>query len=449
MADRWIRWGAVRVRTTLAATVVVGIALIVSGVVLVGLLRDSLAGQVETAAELRAEDVAAHIRGGQPTAEQAVEDPVDSVIQILDRSGNVVAASANVAGRPRISDVRPGIAGTVADLRIGGGHPYRMVARSTADGRFVVLVAGSLEPVHEGTRVVTFVLLVGVPVLVLLVAGTTWVVIGRALRPVEAIRRQVATISDQELSRRVPEPDGTDEIARLARTMNAMLERLENSRDRQRSFVSDASHELRSPIATMRHQLEVAMAHPERASVEQLAPDLLSEDLRLERLVGDLLLLARADEGGLVRQHRPVDLDDLVLAEAARLRLRGKVKVEASWVSAGQVCGDAGQLGRLVRNLADNAERHAASVVSLSLRTEKGQVTLTVADDGAGVAEADRTRIFERFTRLDDARSRDKGGTGLGLAIVADVARSHSGLVHLESGAGARFIVVLPTLDAD
>lgn len=449
MADQRVRWGAVRVRTTIAATLVVGVALIVSGVVLVGLLRASLAGQVETAAELRAEDIAAHIRSGQPTAEQAVEDPVDSVIQVLDRAGNVVAASANVTGRPAISDIRPGSAATVADLRIGGGSPYRVVARGTADGSFVVLVAGSLEPVQEGTRAVAVISFVGVPVLVLIVAGTTRVVVGRALRPVEAIRRQVAAISDEELSRRVPEPCGSDEIARLASTMNAMLERLENSRNRQRSLVSDASHELRSPIATIRHQLEVAMAHPDGSSVEQLAPDLLTESLRLERLVADLLLLARADEGRLVRHHRPVDFDDLVLAEASRLRQRGNVKVEAGCVSAGQVCGDAGQLGRLIRNLADNAERHATTVVSFSLRTMKGQVTLTVADDGDGVPEADRTRVFERFTRLDDGRSRDKGGTGLGLAIVADVARSHGGTVHLGSDQGARFTVVLPALDAD
>jgi len=177
--------------------------------------------------------------------------------------------------------------------------------------------------------------------------------------------------------------------------------------------------------------------------------DLLIEDLRLERLVTDLLLLARADEDGLARRHRVVDLDDLVLAEVARLRQRDNVKVEAGSVSAGQVAGDPGLLGRLVRNLADNAERHAASVVSLALRTENGQITLTVADDGNGVAETERTRIFERFTRLDDARSRDKGGTGLGLAIVAEVTRSHGGSVRVESDDGARFIVVLPALDTD
>lgn len=448
MVDRRVRWGAVRVRTTIAATLVVGMALIVSGVVLIGLLRASLAGQVETAAELRAEDVAAHIGGGRPNPQQAVEDPMDSVIQILDRSGSVVAASANVTGRPPISDTPPGTASTVPDLRVGGDSQYRVVARSTPDGRYVVLAARSLEPVREGTHVVSVVLLIVVPVMLLLVAATTWIVIGRALRPVEAIRQQVAAISDEELSRRVPEPDGSDEIARLASTMNAMLERLEHSRNRQRSFVSDASHELRSPIATIRHQLEVAMAHPDGTSVGQLAPDLLTEGLRLERLVADLLLLALADEGGLVRHHRTVDLDDLVLAEAARLRQRGNVKVEAGCVSAGQVCGDAGQLGRLIRNLADNAERHAISVVTFSLRTANGKVTLTVADDGNGVPAADRSRIFERFTRLDDARSRDKGGTGLGLAIVADVARSHGGVVDLDCDGGARFTVVLPALDA-
>jgi signal transduction histidine kinase len=282
-----------------------------------------------------------------------------------------------------------------------------------------------------------------------LVAFTTWIVTGRTLHPIEGIRREVATISGSELSRRVPQPRGDDEVARLARTMNAMLDRLQDSRDRQRRFVSDASHELRSPVATIRHELEVALAHPDQTTVEALAADLLAEDLRLEGLVEDLLLLARADEDTLSLIARPVDLDDLVLAEAARLRRRGIVRVDTSSLSAGRVAGDPAQLTRLVRNLADNAERHARSVVSLALGARSGQLTLTVGDDGDGITEADRVRIFERFTRLDGARTRDAGGAGLGLAIVAAVARVHGGTVHVEPGPGARFVVVLPAIDVD
>jgi signal transduction histidine kinase len=283
----------------------------------------------------------------------------------------------------------------------------------------------------------------------MLVAVTTWIVAGRALRPVESIRREVAAISGTELSRRVPQPRGGDEVARLAQTMNAMLDRLQSSRDRQRRFVSDASHELRSPVATMRHELEVALAHPDQTSVEAIASNLLAEGLRLERLVEDLLLLARADEDALSLTARPVDVDDLMLAEATRLRQRAIVRVDSSSVSAGRVLGDAAQLARLIRNLADNAERHAKSVVSLALVARLGELTLTVADDGDGIAEDDQVRIFERFTRLDGARARDAGGAGLGLAIVAAVARAHGGSVRLEPGPGARFVIVLPAIDND
>ncbi len=284
----------------------------------------------------------------------------------------------------------------------------------------------------------------------------TWVVTGAALRPVENIRARVAAIDSERQNLRVPEPGGDDEIARLARTMNAMLGRLERSRDRQRRFVSDASHELRSPIATIGHQLETALAHPGSVTLGELAPDLLAENQRMQRLVSDLLLLAQADEGGVRHRHQPVDLDDILLAEAVRVRSRGSIAVDTSAVSAGRTVGDAGRLSRLVRNLVDNAVRHARSRIWLSLRTDAGRLRLTVTDDGDGVAQADAQRIFERFTRADDSRTRKTGGAGLGLAIVAEVARSHGGTVHVEPRAkdsdepgsiGARFILDLPATD--
>jgi len=431
------------------ATLIVGIALVVGGLVLVRLLRTSLNDNVQTAAELRARDVVASLEGGAAPSTLTVAGEEKSLIQVLDPTGAVVASSQNVEGEPPIARLAPGEARTREGLPISDHDPYRVVARQSKDGQFTVLVAQSLGPANESTALVGRVLFAGIPVLLVLVAGTTWIVAGRALRPVERIRAQVAAISADELARRVPEPAGEDEIAHLARTMNAMLDRLERAQDRQRRFVSDASHELRSPIATIRHQLEVARAHPEAVRIDDLTNELLTEDRRMADVVDDLLLLARADEDILRAGRRRVDVDDLLLAEATRLRQRGKVSVDTTAISAGRVLGDRAQLARLVRNLVDNAERHAASTVSLELEASSETVRLTVADDGAGVPVADRERIFERFTRLDDARARDSGGAGLGLAIVAEVARAHGGSVRIEGDGGARFVVTLPAVDTE
>jgi signal transduction histidine kinase len=426
----------------------VGVALTLGGVVLVLLLRTALTSDIQTAAVLRAQDVVGLLESGRPPSELAVENAEESVIQVLNQEGSVVAASKNIAGQPPIARLAVGEATTVNRLPIGDDRSYRVVARATRDRRFTVLVARTLDLRGESSAVVTRILVAGIPILVLLVGATTWAVTGRALRPVENIRRDVAIISDGELNRRVPQPDGDDEIARLARTMNAMLDRLQGSRDRQVRFVSDASHELRNPIASIRHQIEIALANPGLTDVTRLASGLLAEELRMEQLVAGLLMLARTDEDALTRNRHLVDLDDLVLLEAGRLRERGVVRVDATAVSAGRVTGDPSQLRSLVRNLVDNAERHARSRVSFGLRVAGGRLLLTVADDGEGIDDGDRERIFERFTRLDDARSRDRGGAGLGLAIVAEVARTHGGSVRVESKSGALFVVTLPAVDA-
>jgi signal transduction histidine kinase len=228
--------------------------------------------------------------------------------------------------------------------------------------------------------------------------------------------------------------------------MNAMLDRLQRSAERQRRFVSDASHELRSPLASTRATLEVAITHPESTTLAATAADALAETERMERLVADLLFLARGDEGRLLANPGPVDVDDLVDHEVVRLRSRGRVTVDASKVSAGRTWGVAGHLGRAVRNLLENAERHARSAVSVSLAHDGADLLLTVTDDGPGVAPEDRDRIFDRFVRLDEARARDQGGAGLGLAITREIVAAHGGAVHLDDapGGGARFVVRLP-----
>lgn len=439
---------SLRVRTTAVAVLVVGIALVAAGGALVEGLERSLADQIETAAELRADDVAGSLESGGSARELAVGDDDELIVQILDADGTVVGSSENIAGRGRLADLTDGGSAEVASVIADEEQTYRVVAvEAEAPGtRLTVLAGRSTELVEESTGLVRTGLLGGVPFLLLLVGATTWIVVGRTLAPVEGMRREVDEISAQELHRRLPDPGTDDEVARLALTMNRMLERLESAQARQQRFVSDASHELRSPVATIRHHAEVSLAHPVHPSQADLAEIVLAEDERMERLVEDLLFLAQADEQTLPTNRRTLDLDDIVFDDIDRLRSTTELTVDVSAVSGGRVVGDPAHLRRVVRNLCDNATRHATTTVALSLRTGDDQVVLAVEDDGAGVPPEDRERIFERFVRLDEARARDDGGSGLGLAITAEIVTAHGGAIRVRSGhrGGARFEVTLP-----
>lgn len=433
-----------RVRTALASVVVVGAALVVASVAMVFSLRRSLTDDVRASARLRADAVAADVRAGAALDEVRVGDAEEELVQVVDGSGRVVASSANVAGAGPVTDVEAGDARRVEGLPFED-DPFLVVAVD-AGGGTTVLAGRTLETVTESSAAAAGLLAAGVPLLLVVVGVAAWWMAGRALAPVEAMRAQVEAISAAQLHRRVPRPAGDDEIARLAATMNGMLARLDAAQERQRRLVSDASHELRSPVAAIRQHAEVALTHPSRATVEDLARTVLAESGRLERLVDDLLLLTRMDERGDAATTDPVDLDDLLLDEAARLRDATALRIDTRAVSAGRVRGHAGRLGRLVRNLADNAARHAASAIAFSLRAADGVVVLTVDDDGDGVPPADRERVFERFVRLDAARARDVGGSGLGLAIVAEIATAHRATVAVGRAplGGARFEVRFP-----
>lgn len=331
------------------------------------------------------------------------------------------------------------------------GDPYVAVGRTATEGGsgrdLWVVAARSLAPVDGTVGTVLSLLAVALPVLLVVLALTIWFVVGRALRPVDRMRRQVDEVTASSLDQRVADPGTDDEVGRLAHTMNRMLQRLDDSRRSQNRFISDASHELKSPLASLRQYAEVARAHPDRISPDELSTAVLDEGARLESLVQGMLVLARADERALARPTALVDLDDILFAEARRLRDSTSLTIDSSGVAAAQLRGDAGLLAQLVRNLVDNAVRHARSSVELAVRTNDadGTVVLVVDDDGQGVPEADRQRVFERFVRLDEARARDGGGSGLGLAIVREIAAAHGGEVTAstaESG-GARFVVTM------
>ncbi len=305
-----------------------------------------------------------------------------------------------------------------------------------------VIVTASAEGIDLTVDRLRTALWAAVPIVMLLTGLVTWLLAGRALRPVKAITEHTGRIRAGTLHERVPVPASHDEVAVLATEMNEMLDRLHREDQRRRQFIADASHELRSPIASIHTQAEVAIADASSATTTELATGVLAEAERLGTIVDDLLALARHDET-LAPPGTVVDLDDIVLAAAARPR---RVPVEVGGVSGGQVRGRADELARAVTHLLDNAARHADGVVRVSVETTDAGVVMTVDDDGPGIDPIDRERIFERFVRLDEARVRDEGGAGLGLAVVDTVVTTAGGTVSVSDSllGGARFEVTLP-----
>ncbi len=353
----------------------------------------------------------------------------------LDRLGELLDSGSGPGsgGSPVSADPDPG--GDTGQLTWGvrriDGVSYLVGA--PLDG-----VARSVDRVRQWLRW-------SVPITVLLAGLVTWLLAGRALRPVRAITEQAARIGAGTLHERVPVPPTADEIATLATTMNEMLGRLEAHDHRHRRFVSDASHELRSPVATLRTAADVALQPGSGVETAELARRVRTEADRMGTMIADLLTLARHDEGA-VGAITAVDLDDVVLEEATRPR---RVPVDVGAVSAGRVRGREPELRRLVTHLLDNAARHGTLAVWVSLGRVGQQVQLAVEDDGAGIPAEQRTAIFERFVRLDEARTRDTGGAGLGLAVVASIVQGVGGTVRVDDSphGGARFVVTLPAVD--
>ncbi|OHV05396.1 two-component sensor histidine kinase [Mycobacterium talmoniae] len=440
---------SVRTRSALAAAVVMTVCLALACGVLLLVLYLSLAYTGHTAAAARAERIATQLRTDAPRdldPSLLVTDGQIGAVQVLDDSGKVLAASTGVSRRPVASLSLAD--GQVRRLRVkSAGVEYWVSARGveTPGGTVTVVVGVEREPVEAVVETVGILLAIGAPFIVALVAVATYRLVRAALRPVEAIRAQVASMSSTDLRQRVPVPRTRDEIAELARTMNAMLYRLERGRDTQLRLVSDASHELRSPLSTITTALELAAGRPDLIDTDLIDESLLPEARRMNQLIDDLLLLARSDEGALGLRHDDVDVDDLLLAEASRLAGLGAVAAVTD-IQPCRTVGDRAALARVVRNLVDNAARHATSTVTLGCRPDSGQAVITVADDGPGIPAPDRARVFERFVRLDAARARASGGTGLGLSIVAQVVRSHHGTVTVgdADGGGALFTVTLP-----
>lgn len=472
------RASSLRAKATLVGVLAVGAALSLGAVGLVAELRASMTEGIEVTARTQLDDVASLLRvGSLPT--QLPAGRGDTLTQVVGSDGKVLAWSSPALSSAPITKVPPSeegvylstVDGALGGAFPGGGQPdgpYLVLAQdipasavtsgggatstppAASTGVVTVYVAATLRPVDAATATVAWSLAFGLPVVVLLVAALIWILAGRTLRPVEAIREEVADISGDDLHRRVPVPPTHDEVARLAATMNEMLDRLQMASDAQLRFVSDASHELRSPLAVLKATLEVALAHPRESSWPAVAADALAEAGRLQVLLDDLLLLASLENREGIRRLEEVDLDEVVMEEIRRRRPISRVSFDPSRVSGGRVNGDRLQLGRVVQNLVDNAERHAAHKVSVQLSEADGSVLLVVADDGPGIPLDRRKWVFDRFARIDEARSLDSGGSGLGLAITKEIVTAHGGTIEIADVAqGARFEITLPSAVGD
>jgi signal transduction histidine kinase len=383
-----------QLRVTAAATLAVIVVLVGAGFALVRVQHAQLVDRVDETNVQRMSEIVTDLQGGRTDGVRELRG-ADVVAQVVDGDGHVVVVSPDMRG----ADLLAG--GSVFDgTRTVHGVPlesgrYRVISRRvrTPSGPVTVLVGGSLDDVDQSTSVIRRSLLVGIPVVAALLAIVVWILVGRLLRRVER-----ATAAQQR-------------------------------------FVADASHELRTPVARMRAELEVDEAHPDTADASATRRSLLDETVALQHLADDLLLLARSDAGGITDRHQLLDLDAVVAGESAALAATNGVAVRTALAPA-QVRGDASRLGRAVRNLLENAVRHARTSVRVDLDAVDGRASLRVVDDGPGIPVADRERVFERFTRLDDARSVSAGGSGLGLAITREIVEQSGGRVWIEGGDG-------------
>ncbi|MCC5952185.1 MAG: HAMP domain-containing histidine kinase [Acidimicrobiia bacterium] len=444
---------SLRFRIVAVAVVVVALLLGLAGLTVVLYVDSTLRSQVDEGLAADADFIA---RALPAVANLPPESghPVLLVQVFSTSSGRMVGASESAANLdplvptevlgstddPTYLTIPAADAGGTGDLRV-----YTVPIGET--GRLQLAVARPIGEIEEGVAALIRFVALTVPLLATILAVVIWMVVDRALRPVIDMRQTVGSIGPGELGRRVPLSGAGDEIDDLACTVNDMLARLDAAATRQREFVADASHELRSPLAGMRVLLETEGDDP--LEVRATRAQALEEFTRLQHLIDDLLALARSDEGAPQPDPVAVDLDESVLRHAAHLRRSAQADVDISQVSGARVMGRPGDLDRMVANLVANAARHARSTVTLSLQSDDAVAELVVADDGPGIAPADRERVFERFTRLDDDRSRVRGGAGLGLAIVADIVAAHGGDVRIVDGPtpGACVVVRLPLED--
>jgi signal transduction histidine kinase len=443
---------SVRSRATAGASLILALALIAGAVAASNLLRHALASDAQSQLIDRVDEVQLLIDNQRLTPVLKPTGREVGQVQVIASNGDVVAVTPGLAGTTRLDVIDAPAVGvqttaTVDGNAIGGipGQDYRMVARTVASvvGPVTIYAVTSLDSAQRAERDLRNSLIIGVPLLVALAAWLIYRVVTRALAPVDAMRAEVDRIEAADLSGRVQAGSSDDEIANLGLTLNRMLDRLEEESSRQQLFAAAASHELRSPLSTIRTELEVGLAYPDRAEWTKVAEDSLIEVARLEELTRDLRMLTRS-RSMQASAAVAIELSDVVAAEVALRRPDRDVRYGTELAPA-SITADPDAVVRVVRNLFDNAERHAFTQIRVAVSADPANVTLMVANDGPSIPDGERERIFEPFMRLDEARSLDIGGSGLGLAIARSIMAALGGsIVAVPVEHGAEFRATFP-----
>ncbi|HEU0023888.1 MAG TPA: ATP-binding protein [Thermoleophilaceae bacterium] len=449
----------IRLKLTLAFAGVMAVVLAATGLFLYLRLEAELDNTLDNGLRSRADDVSALVEragsGLTNSGQSRLTEQVESFAQVLDSRGRVVDATPQLRDRPLLTrrELREAWAGTVTverDSLLERGVTTRLLATPVdADGRpLVVVVGAALDDNEEALANLAWLLAIGGPIALVLASLAGYGVAAAALRPVEAMRAKASGISEHESGERLPVPESGDEVARLGETLNAMLDRLEVAFARERSFVSDASHELRSPLAILKTELELALRRDRtREELHESLRSAAEETDRLAGLAEDLLVIARSDRGRLPVRLAPVDAVGLVEGMEERFDRRVRAagrRLVVHAPSALRLTADSLRLEQALGNLLDNALRHGEGEIRLEARAHDGRVELHVRDEGPGFPPPFIPEAFERFTRADPARTR--GGAGLGLAIVQAIAVAHDGHAHAMNapGGGADVWIELP-----
>ncbi|MGA2294488.1 MAG: ATP-binding protein [Acidimicrobiales bacterium] len=437
---------SVRARLTLFFVLAIAVVLTFMGIALVNLVHRSLVSTAST--QVKAEMAMTRTRlVHQTLPDHEIILPMfgNVVVQVTNLPGTTVwAASSAISRAPVLAHPTPGFTSKDPDIQlVRTASTSRTLAQiedpnvqSISTSRGPGLIYGFVYggPIDHSETVLMVSVATSFPLLLLISGALIWMGIGLALAPVESIRRRVAAIAAEDLSQRVPTTGGDDEIARMANTLNEMLDRLESSSKFQQEFVSNASHELRSPLTTLLATVERATSDQSNADWNEVAETIMREGRRLDVIVDGLFWLARHDENQLESERIDVDLDDLLFEESQRVRAMSGLNVDTTGVAPTRVSGDPAMLKRMIRNVVDNAMRYATSELRFASFFAGSYGVVTVADDGEGIDVAESERLFERFVRSDPARSRTSGGTGLGLSIVTEIVTRHGG--------SARFVPV-------
>lgn len=451
----------IRLRVTLAFAFAIALVLIATGAFIYFRVGAELDSTIDTGLESRAAELAAAVASngsGLRSGARFETDTGEGFSQVLDSSAHIVDGTPGLGNRPLLSpaQLRGATDGAMTVDRVTvqgveGASRLLVLPVTRPEGVRFAVVGASLDDRDDALRGLLVQLLIGGPLALTLASLLGYAVAAAALRPVESMRREAAAISASEPGRRLSIPPAQDEVARLGETLNELLDRLEAALARERTFVADASHELRAPLALLRTELELALRRPR--SPEELEAALRSasdESDRLVQLAEDLLVLARSDQGRLPLRTGRIAARVVVGGVADRFERRaqsGERTISVDVPDGLELVGDRLRLEQALGNLVENAFRHGEGPVRISADELDGRVELHVTDEGPGFPQPFLANAFERFTRADEARSR--GGAGLGLAIVAVIAHAHGGTAaaaNREPG-GADVWISIPARD--